>query len=346
MPVTASLREQLTTAGGEWEAFGDRTDVASFGNVDAEYAAMHQAVGLVVLVDRTQVVLTGRDRATFLHSFCTNDIRGLSPGQGREAFVCNVQGKMLGHVLVFCQDDALLLETVPGQAERLIKHLDRYLIREQVELHDRSRDKSELLLAGPQSEELLGRLGVATLPAERLSHSSAMLAGCDVQVCRVDMVRPPAILLSMGCADAATVWKALADAGAKPCGQGAFEAARIEADWPWYGQDITDENLPQEIARDAQAISFTKGCYLGQETVARIDALGHVNKLLCGVRFDGAAPPELGTPLSAGGKEIGRVTSAAWSPRSSTVVALAFLRRGSHQPGQRLESAVGTGEVV
>ncbi|MGE0607118.1 MAG: folate-binding protein YgfZ [Pirellulales bacterium] len=346
MPTTDCLTELLAAAGALRETAAGRQEVVSFGDSAAEYAALANTTGLVALPDRTQVELTGRDRASFLHSFCTNDIRSLAPGQGREAFICNVQGKLAGHGLVFCREESLVLESTPGQAEKLIQHLDRYLIREQVELHDRSHDWQELLLAGPQAESLLAALNIAPLPGERLSHGKAFIGGCQVQVRRVDFVRPPALLLSMESSRAAAVWRTLLDAGARPCGWQAWEAARIEAGWPWYGQDMNDENLPQELARDTQAISFVKGCYLGQETVARIDALGHVNKLLCRLRFATATPPAAGTVLFNGEKEVGRITSAAFSPGTQASVALGYLRRGSHQPGQAVESAVGPGEVM
>jgi folate-binding protein YgfZ len=139
----------------------------------------------------------------------------------------------------------------------------------------------------------------------------------------------------------------LRDAGARPCGFDALEAARLEAGTPWYGRDITDKNLPQEVARDPLAISFVKGCYIGQETVARIDALGHVNKLLVGVRFPGAShAPEPGTDLTAAGQSVGQITSSALSPKLGHPLALAYIRRGHHEPGTRLDSDQGPAEVI
>jgi folate-binding protein YgfZ len=139
---------------------------------------------------------------------------------------------------------------------------------------------------------------------------------------------------------------ALAAAGATPCDPDAFHAARIEWGFPLFGIDISDKNLPQEVARDALAISFVKGCYLGQETVARIDALGHVNKTLVGVRFDGHTVPATGLELSASGNKVGEVASATWSPRLKAPLALAYVRRGSNTPGTRPTSSAGNAEVV
>ena len=139
----------------------------------------------------------------------------------------------------------------------------------------------------------------------------------------------------------------LRQAGARPCGSEAVEIARIEAGTPLFGRDITDANLPQEIARDARAISFVKGCYIGQETVARLDALGHVNRTLAGVRFAATDVPASGTELTDdSGKVAGRVTSATFSPTLGAPLALAFVRRETNTPGSKLTSAVGPAEVV
>jgi folate-binding protein YgfZ len=130
------------------------------------------------------------------------------------------------------------------------------------------------------------------------------------------------------------------------CSREALEMIRVEQGYPWYGIDISEENLPQEVDRNAQAISFTKGCYLGQEPVARIDALGHVNKVLGGVTFTGEELPTAGRELWADGKVVGQVTSAGWSPRLARPLALAYLRRGFQAAGVRLTSNLGEATVV
>src|SRR5262249_54035500 len=158
----------------------------------------------------------------------------------------------------------------------------------------------------------------------------------------VDLAGPEGFLIACQRADVGQVQAALVAAGAVLCDESVFEAARIEYGTPLFGRDFSDENLPQEVGRDRQAISFTKGCYLGQETVARIDALGHVNRLLRGVKFESDSVPAIGTELfgsagecsdqiasqnqAAGAKPIGRVTSACWSPRLNAPLGLAMVR--------------------
>lgn len=311
----------------------------------AEYAALTSGIGMVDFHDRTQIELTGDDRAAFMHNFTTNDIRGLRPGQGCEAFTLDVRGHVVGHLLVFCTPHSLVLDTVPGQGEKLVHYFDRYLIRERVEIHDRTEDWSELLLAGAEAEQLLHQLAESA-PAGRLDHQQVRLAGQPVWLRRVEMIGSGSFLVagSAEAIDAVTI--AFGAEGVTVCGADAFEAARIEAGFPWYGVDITEKNLPQEVNRNQLAISFTKGCYLGQETVARIDALGHVNKTLQTLRFSGSALPPPGAALRSGQAPAGEVTSAALSPRLGAPLGLAYIRRGHEALGTKLESDFGEAEII
>ena len=130
------------------------------------------------------------------------------------------------------------------------------------------------------------------------------------------------------------------------CSGDAWNAIRVESAWPLWGVDFDDSNLPQEVGRDASAINFRKGCYLGQETVARIDALGHVNKKLVQVRFTGDAVPEPGANLVQGERTVGQVTSASWSPRFNAPIALAMVRRGANESGTMLQWNGAPAEVI
>jgi folate-binding protein YgfZ len=301
--------------------------------------------GMVDFTGRPQLELTGEDRATFLHNFTTNDIRGLQPGRGCEAFVLDARGHILGHVLVFSTPHSLVLDTVPGQAEKLASHLNRYIIRERVEVTDRSEAWGELLLAGAGIEPLLAEM-FEPVPADRLDHGQVQLAGNSLWLRRVALAGPGSFLIAGLCEapDAASI--ALAAEGVISCGAEAFESVRLEAGFPWYGRDITDKNLPQEIGRDRLAISLTKGCYLGQETVARIDALGHVNKMLVSVCFSASSVPPAGAKLRSNGANVGDVTSAAYSRRHKSPLALAYVRHGNEAVGTKLDSDYGKAEVI
>jgi folate-binding protein YgfZ len=179
-------------------------------------------------------------------------------------------------------------------------------------------------------------------PTDLLDHCDAIIAGISASVRHVDMTLPGGFLVSCSRLDAPALWRAVRQAGATACGAEALEMARIEAGWPDYGRDVSEKNLPQELARDRRAISFVKGCY----TVARIDALGHVNKTLCGVRFADEQVPPPGEELRSGGQVVGEVTSAARSPRLAAPLGLVYLHRGVNAPGTKLESRLGQAEVV
>lgn len=310
------------------------------------YEALTQSAGLVDFHDRTQVELRGDDRASFLHNLTTNEIRKLPVGSGCEAFLLDKNGKILAFVYVFAGPESLVIETVPGQGQFLVEHLDRYLIREKVELADRSAEWGELYLAGPTAAVVLASCGIGDPPMAPLACTEATLAGTRVMLRRVEFTQPGGYLIAFAREAVENITSALVAAGALNCDGAAFDTARIEAGTPLFGRDITHENLPQELARDSRAISFVKGCYLGQETVARIDALGHVNRTLVGLRFARNSVPEPGTAISDTSRDVGRVTSATFSPRANAPLALAYVRRGSNTPGTRLTSPAGEVEVI
>jgi folate-binding protein YgfZ len=312
----------------------------------AEYRALTAGVGLAGLASRTLLEATGADRVGLLHSFTTADVKKLPVGRGCEAFVTSPQGKTLGHVLILKRDESLLLATTPGQAATLTSHFQKYVISEDLTLRDLSGEWATLLLAGPGSAPMLRKVAEAQPPDEMLAWSDVRIAGYPAIAVRTEYAGPQPFLLLTPGDGAEAIAAACQAAGAVRVGDAAVEMVRIEAGFPLFGTDITDDNLPQEIGRDRTAISFTKGCYLGQETVARIDAVGHVNRQLVSVKFDGQAIPAPGTMLSADGKEVGHVTSAAWSPKLAAPLAIALVRRAQAKPGTRLSSAVGDAVVV
>lgn len=348
----ARLRDTLQAAGGVVGVTpaGERT--LYFGNLVEEYQALTTGVGLVNATGRTHIEVTGEDRARFLHNLCTNDIKQLADGQACEACLLNVKGHVLGHGYILCQGESLWLDTVPGQGERWVSHLDRYLIREKVVLSDQTPKWASFWLVGPQAPQFIQQTLGAALPAERLASTRGKIVGAEVTLLRFDLAPPsasaglPAAMVWLPSTHAADAWQALRQAGARACGWQAWEAVRIEAALPEFGQDISEENLPQELARDRWAISFNKGCYLGQETVARLDALGHVNQELRRLRFAGDIAPEPGLALTADDKSAGRVTSSVWSPAAQGPVALGYVRRNWLAGGTRLQSARGEAQVV
>jgi len=288
---------------------------------EREYQALRAGQSIIELTGWSSISISGNDRQAFVHNFCTNDIKRLTPGTSCEAFFTNVKGRTIGHGLIGCRDEELVFIGPPQQGTRIIEHLDRYIMREDVQLTDTTTSRCYLFLMSGETAPLNG------LPWNLLGNRAG-------EIIETSSEQLPALVSHYR------------EQGWTPVGDEAFTAARIEAGFPLFGIDFNEENLPQEIGRDQQAISFTKGCYLGQETVARIDALGHVNQQIVGIRFYGADLPDSGTDLTLNGKPVGRVTSSTFSPQLGRPLALAMIRREANTPGTRLQSPAGECEVV
>jgi folate-binding protein YgfZ len=286
---------------------------------------------------RSRLAITGPDRAKFLHNLVTSDVKRLAEGSGREAFVTSPQGKVLAYVTILATGDALLLRTEPESIEGLLPHLRKYGVFDDVAIEDVSSSTFEYHLAGPKVARALAGEGRASIPDEPLGHVSVAMEGVEVRFVRESPTGRPGLTLIGPAEVAGRVRALLATEGLAEVDAATFEAFRIEAGTPASGRDVTPGNLPQEVGRDALAINFVKGCYLGQETVARLDALGHVNRILKGLKVEGSAVPPAGATVSAGGKAVGSVTSSAWSPGWNAPVALAYVRVAQAGAGTRLD---------
>ncbi len=334
MSLAVTLADLQKQAGA---VFADDLSTAplNYGNPHGEYAIAGAEAGLVDFSQRCHLELTGRDRMKFLQNFCTNDIMALESGKGCEAFLTSLQGKVLAHLFVFADDERLLLEAAAGTEEVIAAHLGKYRITEDVEIARRSHDWGELLLTGPDCAQRLVDRGVAAEELPPMGHREANVDGIAFQLRRIDWTSQPGFALVAPREELPAIWTRLVDAGFRPVGSQAFHAQRIEACMPWDRADITDDNLAQEVGRTAQAISFSKGCYLGQEPIARIDALGHVNRELRGLRLATGPVPAPETPIVGhdGGSPIGKITSAAFCYQNDLPVALAYLRRNHLEPG-------------
>ena len=287
--------------------------------------------------NRTQIEVTGSDRARFLHSFTSNDIKGLKAGQGCEAFLTSLKGKVVAHFFVFCGENSFWLDGTPGQADTITAHLRKYVLIDDVQINPCGDTRGELFVTGPLSAHLL-QIEDALKWGGHL-HRESETRSVDFR--RVDLFGGPGFLMSMPASQLDEVKRGLKAVGVAEGSPQLFEAMRIEAGYPLYGLDITDDNLAQEVARTKQCISFNKGCYLGQETIARLDAIGHTNRELRRLEFETTIVPPAGTMLydAAGDNEVGSVTSAASAIGKSvngpagSVVAMGMMKRAACQPG-------------
>ena len=330
------LGAQFSTASPLAEHFGaPRSELTAVGTHNVVFD-----VG-----NRSQVELTGGDRLAFLNNFCTNDVGTLGNGSGCETFLTNVKGRVLAHGFLFVEADSVWLETVPDQAAAIITHLDRYLIREDVQLHDQSAEQAQLLVACRTP----CRIGDFELPTEgqRFEHFTADFQGAALRVRRVPLGTGSGLLLSVERPAVADLWSSLCQADCRPAGELALQALRISAGFPVYGVDITDDNLAQEVGRTQQCISFSKGCYLGQEPIARIDAMGHINRALRGFRLQkGPVPPAGSLILSeTNAAAVGCVTSSSELSVDGPPVALGYVKTAASTPGHQVVVQSGEFEI-
>jgi folate-binding protein YgfZ len=289
---------------------------------------------------RVRLEISGPDRAKFLHNLTTNDVKRLPVGQGQESFVTTLQGKTLAYVDLLATETVLLLRTETATLEGLAPHLAKYGVFDDVVIDDVSASTFEIHLTGPEIGKFVGPALLESLPQGLLSHAMGNLDGVTLRVVRESPMGPSGLTLIGPINDYEAVKQRLAKAELNEIDGATFDALRIEAGTPLSGRDVTLANLPQEVARDSKTINFVKGCYLGQETVARLDALGHVNRLLKGLTIEGSkvVPPD-GTPLTFDGKTVGTITSAAFSNDRGCIVALGYVKVAQASTGTRLNVA-------
>ncbi len=325
---------------------------ASTSTLEQQLTALSDGAGLCTFPTASHLVLRGADRASLLHNLCSNDIKGLAPGHGTEAFVCNPQGKILAHILVYVCEDHLRVIALgqTGAVEvdatplDLAAYIDRYVFREDVQIEDIGQG-GLLSLSGANAAAVLSAV-TDTPELTEYGIAPLKLEGKAAWIAATPILAPASFLLMVDPGDIDAVSEPLLAAGAVACDEEAFEITRIASGFPVHGADITDRSLPQEICRDKKAISFTTGCYTGQETVARIDALGHVNWHLTTLVIENDQPPLAGAPLSLEGKDVGRITSAAFHPVAGKTLILATVRRLQNKPGVVLSSPAGDATIT
>jgi len=284
------------------------------------YRELRESAAWLELSGRGKIRMSGEDRVRLLHAMTTNHIENLKPGEGCYAFFLNAQGRILGDVCVFAMEDHLLLDTEPETREKLMAHLEKYIIADDVTLEDTTAGVATIGVEGPRASELLTALG-APLPEAAYSHR----AWRDRIVARVDATGAGGFRLFAPVAAKESLVCGLEAAGAMQAGEEAARVVRLENGRPRYGEDITERHLPQET-QQMHAVHFNKGCYLGQEIVERVRSRGHVNWLLVHLVLDLPEAPAAGAKLFYEGREAGEITTAAFSPALGRVVALAYVR--------------------
>ena len=308
-----------------------------YGDPAAEHEAVRERAGLIDRSERGKIEVTGKDRATFLHGLVSSDVKGLAPGQGCETALLDVHGKVTALLVIHCLPDRLVLETDRQLAGPLLAAIDRYLFSERAELEDVTPGWGILTVAGPAARKTVEQaVGTAVADLSRWQHVVVPWEGGEFRVVRTEETGEEGYDLWTPVESAGRLWERLREAGARPVGREAWDVLRVEAGIVRYGVDVDASTLLLE-APLPDSYSLNKGCYLGQEVIARITYRGHVNRKIVGFRFPDARVPPAGARVLVEGKEVGRITSAVLSPTLDVALALGFLRREYHEPGTRVE---------
>ena len=318
-----------------------RTLPVSFAPVTPERpddAAVAALDGGAVLVDRSylgRLAITGPQAREALGALATNDIESLRPGTGCFAACCTAKGRMLGEIRVLDTGDELFVDMERVSLQPVFDLIRHGLVGYEAELHKRTLETSELSLLGPDSRRIAGANG---LGEEECDNAAAVVGGSEVLVAATNL----GVDIVCDVADEPAVTEALTGAGALPASLAVAEMARVRSGRPRYGVDLDETVIPEEAGLNERLVNFEKGCYVGQETIARLHYRGRPNRRLCRLALDGPAGP--GTPLSLGERQVGELTSVAEIPGEG-ITGLALVRREA-EDGERLRVADGPVEAV
>jgi aminomethyltransferase len=303
------------------------------------YEALREAAAWLDLSARGRIYAGGEDRARLLHAMTTNHVQQLTPGTGCYAFFLDAQGHIQADLNLLCLEDRFLLDAEPETRERVFRHLDKFIIADDVALEDVTGTLACVAVEGPQAMAVLAAIRA---PTPRAEYSHAPWNGALVQ--RASQTGEPGFRIFMPVETMADWIARLESAGAVHATQDEARTVRLEHGKPRYGDEIFDTTLPQETGQ-MHAVHFAKGCYLGQEIVERIRSRGHVNRLLVKLEVEGDAPLAGGTKISAGAGEAGEIASSAFSPALEKVVALAYVRAQYAAAGTVLQAGGRTASV-
>jgi folate-binding protein YgfZ len=304
-----------------------------FDGLAGELDSLLHSAGVSDLGWRGKILVTGSDRLRWLNGMVSNAVQSLPEGEGNYSFLLSVQGRIQGDCYVYRRAGDLLLDTSTDQVPALMRHLDHFVVMDDVELVDVSQQWTGLLLAGPRAPQVLATLGLTfSDPKLEKGQENARMTGARIgevpcTIVEAYPVSVPRYELWFAPEQVLAVWETLQAAGAIPCGLQAMEALRVLEATPLYGVDLNDRDLPQETAQ-TRALNFNKGCYLGQEIVERIRSRGKVNRQFRQFELSGTGPDSLPADLRSKDQSVGRVTSTASlaSAGLPQMLALGFIR--------------------
>jgi folate-binding protein YgfZ len=344
----APLHQQAGAKMGEWFACALPDD---FGDWQREYWFAHKSVALIDKNYRAYLSFTGPDRVRYLNAILTNNIKDLPPSHGNVSLLLNPQGRILAEIETYALPDSLFCVSYSMIREQLVQTLDKYIIMDDVTLTDDTQRFGTLALEGPTAAPIVSELtGVDLNSLAELARQDARVGTIPCTVIRRSPGKFVGAEFLVERADLEALWSTLQEktkmAGGGPIGYSALSALRLEQGIPWFSYDFGEKQIPHEAALESSHISYTKGCYTGQEIVERVRSRGQVNRRRVGLRFSGATSPPTGDILTSGGKEAGYVTRAAFSPGLSSAIGMGYIRKENNEVGQHLEWQAGIATVT
>jgi folate-binding protein YgfZ len=315
---------------------------ASYGDASAEYGVVRDGgAGLIDLSSRARIEVSGTEAVSFLNGLVTNDMKTLADGAWMPAAFPTAQGRLISSTRVLRRNESFLFDTEAVSRASLFKTLERFTLAGDFRVADRTEALAHLSIQGARAAEVVRQvLGQEAAVLERGRIITTAWKDATLNLIRATHTAEDGFDLFVDASQAATLWDALMKAGARAVGLDALEILRIEAGLPRYGVDMDETNIVTEAGLD-DAVSYTKGCYTGQEIIARIHWRGHVAKKLTGLLFDEEIEVERESKImAADGKEIGRITSRAFSPRLNKTVALGYVKYDYLAPGTQVRVRV------
>jgi len=342
---TLPLHEHHQALGATFQPNGDWETPTHYGNPQSEYEALHTSAGLADLSLRGRVIVTGEDRITWLHSIVSQDILPLQPGQGRYSTFMDHKGKMLSYFRVFIRPEEVVIEDVGERGEHTYAAFRKFLLYgTKAKMAKGIESQGLFLLSGPKATEILNTsLGVEAENLASLQSIPFSFEGTEGFLARTEETGMANFELFVPLDALASVWTHLLKTGdplgLKPIGAATLETVRIEAGLPRLGPDINERIVPPEANLEGIALSLSKGCYPGQEVVARMETYGSVKRRLVGLVMEGTNNdlPEAGAKLFSGTREVGWVSSSTFSPLLQKPIALGFPLRDFTKPDTPLE---------
>ena len=319
-----------------------------FTDAVSEHHAVRNNVGIADLSHRGRLLLTGDDRAQFLHRLISNEVETLAVGEGNYATLLTHRGKIIADLNVYVLQNVIGISTAPETSESLFTELDKYIIADDVELAVLTDETGTIAVYGPKSTELVETvLNLTDLRALPEYHNRFGIVDDRWIVCvRLNITGEAGYHLYTAAESLAWLWERLmtTGAGTQPVGWDALQSLRIEAGTPRYGAELTDTVIPLEAELE-YAINFEKGCYIGQEIVARMKYRGHPNRLLRGIEIQAEQPPQQNATVFSGDKKVGWITSATYSPTLQKPIALGYVRMAVTAAGSPVQIETPTGRI-